>query len=204
MKRFCEKISRFLLDVDNVTEDEIDEVRFGIELILTQMILFFLLLAIGIFRNMVLETIIFIIALVGLRTFVDGYHADSFYRCMFLTTLLYLGTLYFADFENSYLLIMAILIAAKAFMWQENHEARNVKISKLIFWGCLAVIGLIYPIEPRLSMIIGFTLFFTGVSMEVKKHGYKEKVVSLVKKVSKKYADNYSPGGMYKPTRNKK
>ena len=28
MKRFCEKISRFLLDVDNVTEDEIDEVRF--------------------------------------------------------------------------------------------------------------------------------------------------------------------------------
>ena len=54
MKRFCEKISRFLLDVDNVTEDEIDEVRFGIELILTQMILFFLLLAIGIFRNMVL------------------------------------------------------------------------------------------------------------------------------------------------------
>lgn len=42
---------------------------------------------------------------------------------------------------------MAILIAAKAFMWQENHEARNVKISKLIFWGCLAVIGLIYPIE---------------------------------------------------------
>lgn len=175
MKRFCEKISRFLLDVDNVTEDEIDEVRFGIELILTQMILFFLLLAIGIFRNMVLETIIFIIALVGLRTFVDGYHADSFYHCMFLTTLLYLGTLYFADFENSYLLIMAILIAAKAFMWQENHEARNVKISKLIFWGCLAVIGLIYPIEPRLSMIIGFTLFFTGVSMEVKKHGYKEK-----------------------------
>ena len=137
MKRFCEKISIFLLDVDNVTEDEIDEVRFGIELILTQMILFFLLLAIGIFRNMVLETIIFIIALVGLRTFVDGYHADSFYRCMFLTTLLYLGTLYFADFENSYLLI--------------------------------------YPIEPRLSMIIGFTLFFTGVSMEVKKHGYKEK-----------------------------
>lgn len=135
MKRFCEKISRFLLDVDNVTEDEIDEVRFGIELILTQMILFFLLLAIGIFRNMVLETIIFIIALVGLRTFVDGYHADSFYRCMFLTTLLYLGTLYFADFENSYLLIMAILIAAKAFMWQENHEARNVKISKLIFLG---------------------------------------------------------------------
>ena len=77
MKRFCEKISIFLLDVDNVTEDEIDEVRFGIELILTQMILFFLLLAIGIFRNMVLETIIFIIALVGLRTFVDGYHADS-------------------------------------------------------------------------------------------------------------------------------
>ena len=175
MKRFCEKISIFLLDVDNVTEDEIDEVRFGIELILTQMILFFLLLAIGIFRNMVLETIIFIIALVGLRTFVDGYHADSFYRCMFLTTLLYLGTLYFADFENSYLLIMAILIAAKAFMWQENHEARNVKISKLIFWGCLAVIGLIYPIEPRLSMIIGFTLFFTGLIMDVKKHGYKEK-----------------------------
>ena len=41
MKRFCEKISRFLLDVDNVTEDEIDEVRFGIDLILTQMILFF-------------------------------------------------------------------------------------------------------------------------------------------------------------------
>ena len=67
MKRFCEKISIFLLDVDNVTEDEIDEVRFGIELILTQMILFFLLLAIGIFRNMVLETIIFIIALVGIR-----------------------------------------------------------------------------------------------------------------------------------------
>ena len=32
----------------------------------------------------------------------------------------------------------------------------------------------------------------------------KKKVVSLVKKVSKKYADNYSPGGMYKPTRNKK
>ena len=67
------------------------------------------------------------------------------------------------------------------------------------------MIGLIYPIEPRLSMIIGFTLFFTGVSMEVKKHGYKEKSSFISrKKYLKKYADNYSPGGMYKPTRNKK
>lgn len=32
----------------------------------------------------------------------------------------------------------------------------------------------------------------------------KKKIVSLVKKVSNKYADNYSPGGMYKPARHKK
>lgn len=166
MKRFCEKISRFLLDVDNVTEDEIDEVRFGIELILTQMILFFLLLAIGIFRNMVLETIIFIIALVGLRTFVDGYHADSFYRCMFLTTLLYLGTLYFADFENSYLLIMAILIAAKAFMWQENHEARNVKISKLIFWVFLTHL-IVIPLCAYLYCLLDLLHLILNISLPI-------------------------------------
>ena len=42
-----------------------------------------------------------------------------------------------------------------------------------------------------------FYLFFTGVSMEVKKHGYKEKSSFISeKKYLKKYADNYSPGGM--------
>lgn len=174
MEKFCEGISRYLLQANQPSDDEIDEVRFGIELILTQTILFLIILSIGIFYHMIIETLVFMIVLVGLRTFVNGYHAKSFYRCMFLTTGLYLATVILANSSNIYLLTLAILVAVKAFFCQNNQSNANERISKILFLGSLVIMLLLYQSNPLLTKIIGFTLFFTSVSMEVEKYGSKK------------------------------
>lgn len=174
MEKICEKISRYLLKENQPNDDEIDEVRFGIELILTQTILFLIILTIGFFSNMIGETLIFMTVLVSLRTFVNGYHADSFYRCIFLTTLFYIMTVMLAKINNIYLLTLAVLFAFKAFYCQSNESKANVRISKIIFICCCTIMIVSYQYNCLLANIVGFTVFFTSVSMEVEKYGSKK------------------------------
>ena len=88
MENISSKITSYLLEGKLVTDDEFDEIRFGIELVITQSILLIIIFTIGLLLGKLLETIVFLVIMVSLRTLVDGYHADSFIKCMFLTTML--------------------------------------------------------------------------------------------------------------------
>ena len=178
MENISSKITSYLLEGKLVTDDEFDEIRFGIELVITQSILLIIIFTIGLLLGKLLETIVFLVIMVSLRTLVDGYHADSFIKCMFLTTMLYILCMLVYEHLNIYILIILMLYAAKAFFFQKSSLLKkNVFRSQLLFIVYLLLIVISYP-KSMISYLIGFTIFMTGVSMEVKKYNDKRKSLS--------------------------
>lgn len=175
MEKVSEKITAYLLEGKSVTDDEFDEIRFGVELVLTQSILIFIIFAIGLLLGQLLETIIFVVVMVSLRTLVDGYHADSFQKCMFITTTVYVICMLIYHYLNGYILTLMLLFSAKAFWFQESSLLeKNILRSQVLFVIYLILIVMFYQI-PMISYVIGFTVFMTAISMEVKRYNDKRK-----------------------------
>lgn len=66
MEKISNKLAKRLLE-ENPDIDELDEIRFGIELILTQTILLLMILIIGVLSNSLSATIIYLVVLFLLR-----------------------------------------------------------------------------------------------------------------------------------------
>lgn len=178
MENISSKITSYLLEGKRVTDGEFDEIRFGIELVITQSILLIIIFTIGLLLGKLLETIVFLVIMVSLRTLVDGYHADSFIKCMIITTSAYILCMLVYEHLNIYILIILMLYAAKAFFFQKSSLLKkNVFRSQLLFIVYLLLIVISYP-KSMISYLIGFTIFMTGVSMEVKKYNDKRKSLS--------------------------
>lgn len=109
MEKISDKLAKHLLE-DNPDLDESDEIRFGIELILTQTILFLMILIIGVLSNSLLATIIYLVVLISLRTVSDGYHADSFSKCAFITVGNYLICLFVYQSTSKYIVWICLLL----------------------------------------------------------------------------------------------
>ncbi|MFQ6793348.1 MAG: accessory gene regulator B family protein [Thomasclavelia sp.] len=176
MENISSKIASYLLKGKSASDDELDEIRFGIELVITQSVLLIIIFTIGLFLGRLVETIIFLIVMVSLRTIVDGYHADSFGSCMFLTTMAYVLCMFIYQRLNIYIMIFMMLYAAKAFFFQKSSLLeRNILRSKVLFIIYLLLIILTYYKNSMISFLIGFTVFMTSFSMEVKKYNDKRK-----------------------------
>lgn len=175
MEKICEKISCYLLKGTKATAIEIDEIRFGLELIITQIILLMIIVSCGLYLNMISETIVFLITMVTLRSYVDGYHASSFKGCMMITTMVYLVCMLSYKLLNNAIIILIILFSLHAFFIQESglskQSINTSKILLMISIGCI-VVTIQYPV---ISNVIAMTLFITSLSMEVKRNGIKRK-----------------------------
>lgn len=171
MEKMCEKISCYLLKGTKTTAIEIDEIRFGLELIITQIILLIIITGCGLYLDMILETIVFLITMVALRSYVDGYHASSFKGCMIITTMVYLVCMLSYKLINIVIIVLIILFSLKAFFTQKSSlSKKSINTSKILLMisvGCI-VATIQYPM---ISNVIAITLFITSLSMEVKGNG---------------------------------
>ena len=175
MENISSKITGYLWEGKRVTDGEFDEIRFGIELVITQSILLIIIFTIGLLLGKLLETVIFLVVMVSLRTLVDGYHADSFIKCMIITTSAYILCMLVYEHLNIYILSVLMLYTAKAFFFQKSSLLKkNIFRSQLLFIVYLLLMIICYP-KSMISYLIGFTIFMTGVSMEVKKYNDKRK-----------------------------
>lgn len=137
-----EKIADFLLDKND--DYPLEVYTYGMELILSSLIEFLLLLTIGSFLNKTIDTLVFVISFSLIRFFTGGYHAKTYLRCGVVTILTYLFViistelLLLCDFK--WLITICLIIFIFSFciickyapIENENKEIHNKKKFKII------------------------------------------------------------------------
>lgn len=87
MENYCRKLAWFLYRKELVDKEGIEDLRFLIELILTQIITIISVYMIGLIFMDALSIFIVCACFVAGRKYIDGYHADTFRNCYLLTIL---------------------------------------------------------------------------------------------------------------------
>lgn len=93
MESYCRKLAYFLYHKELVDKDSIEDLRFLIELILTQVITIVSVYAIGLLFMDAFSILIICVCFVAGRKYIDGYHADTFRNCYLLTVLNFIFSL---------------------------------------------------------------------------------------------------------------
>lgn len=89
INEISKRISLSLLN-RNIIKDELVEVYvYGTELFLSFILTSTVILILGSFMNMLVETLIFMTLFIGIRRTVGGFHANSYFKCFICTVAAY-------------------------------------------------------------------------------------------------------------------
>lgn len=97
VENFAYQISLWFLDKNYIDKDSVEDMRFALEVVITNTISFLSIVVIGILIKQWVNTILFIIVFIGFRMLRNRYHAETFLKCYFLAVgsyLLCLGVTY--------------------------------------------------------------------------------------------------------------
>ena len=83
------KIINFMLKYKVISDDEevIDFYRYGIEILISSLINILLVLILGLVSNGFYNALIYLFAFILIRQFSGGFHANTYFKCIFLTNL---------------------------------------------------------------------------------------------------------------------
>ena len=90
MEKVVEGIVSILHKNSIVNDENIDVVRYGIEIVLLKILFFLTILFIGIITNNVVNILIFMLFYKPLRTYAGGYHAKTRIGCYIVSVLMLL------------------------------------------------------------------------------------------------------------------
>lgn len=114
MKKLSLSIAIYLYRKGNISFDQIDQCRFGLELIGTNLFVFSSTIFLGFMINHLISIVFIDFVFITLRHFSDGYHAKTFKNCFILTnmtclTIIFLGSFNTGQYSQSYFFILWIL-----------------------------------------------------------------------------------------------
>lgn len=114
MERIAKGISHWFLDRGYILEEQEDQLRFGLEVFLSNGFSFLTILLIGFLLHRTLDTFIYVCVFIILRTYDDHYHADTFLKCYLLTVGTYVAALSFSiiilgPFQSQFILLVVLL-----------------------------------------------------------------------------------------------
>ena len=106
------KILRYLIktDVIDKSEDALAYYKYGIEITISSLINILLIISIGIISGQLIESVLFLICFVTLRQFTGGYHANSYLKCNFLFSVLFIILLKTFNFTVKHLSFYSCLL----------------------------------------------------------------------------------------------
>ena len=83
------KILYFMLKYNVISDDEevIDFYRYGIEILISSLINILLVLTFGLVSNGFYNALVYLFAFILIRQFSGGFHANTYFKCIFLTNL---------------------------------------------------------------------------------------------------------------------
>ena len=92
IKSTSNKLLQYLIkaDVIDKSEDALAYYKYGLEITISSLLNIILIVSIGIISGQLIESMIFLICFVPLRQFTGGYHANSYFKCNVLFSVLFI------------------------------------------------------------------------------------------------------------------
>ncbi len=153
----------------SLNEEEQYELQFGVELILTQSILISIIIFSGVMLGRFVESLVFILLLLSVRTVLDGYHAKTFLKCCILTLCIYFFVMLTCYASNVYIFgilsVISMIYGIRCIIFKRN----ELRIGGIIICAYVVVSTLLLCDYTHFSHIIINTLFLIILSKEIEK-----------------------------------
>lgn len=180
------KISSKFVEHKIITEDMVDIYKYGVEITISSIIGFILILIIGLIFKSLMQALIFYIIFIILRSFTGGYHASSYLKCNLIFSIVASLVIFFSKaatevrFSTGIINIL-FLPALSVFIWLAPIENPNKLIEKkrriyfktgsVLAAVILYILSLILYINNHTfeSAIIVTTMFITAVMCMITK-----------------------------------
>lgn len=173
LNKMATKISSKMLQLGIFSDEMYDIYVYGFELVLSFLFSVAVMLFVGIVTNRIINTILFLLVFITLRSFTGGYHANTYGVCFMVTISVFLVTLLLAEYINIswwyYLFLLSVgLPIIYIFAPIEHHnkpletndKARCKMISTILFLS-FNLVGMIFiKLNVTLSSVIFLTLVF--------------------------------------------
>ena len=185
------KISSKFVEHKIITEDMVDIYKYGVEITISSIIGFILILIIGLIFKSLIQALIFYIIFIILRSFTGGYHASSYLKCNLIFSIVASLVIFFSKaatevrFSTGIINIL-FLPALSVFIWLAPIENPNKLIEKkrriyfktgsVLAAVILYILSLILYINNHTfeSAIIVTTMFITAVMCMITKFQKEE------------------------------
>ena len=185
------KISSKFVEHKIITEDMVDIYKYGVEITISSIIGFILILIIGLIFKSLMQALIFYIIFIILRSFTGGYHASSYLKCNLIFSIVASLVIFFnkaateVRFSTGIINIL-FLPALSVFIWLAPIENPNKLIEKkrriyfktrsVLAAVILYILSLILYINNHTfeSAIIVTTMFITAVMCMITKFQKEE------------------------------
>lgn len=93
MEILAVSLSKWLFKKGYIKNDQLNDIRYGVEVILSNFISLISIILIGLIIHQIKITTLFLFVFIGLRFMYEGYHAKKFLSCLLLTVSSYLTCL---------------------------------------------------------------------------------------------------------------
>ncbi|MDD6827896.1 MAG: accessory gene regulator B family protein [Oscillospiraceae bacterium] len=129
------KISSKFVEHKIITEDMVDIYKYGVEITISSIIGFALVLIIGLIFKSLMQALIFYIVFIILRSFTGGYHASSYLKCNLVFSITASLVIFFSkaatEVQFSTGVINSLFLPAlSVFLWLAPIENPNKPIEK--------------------------------------------------------------------------
>lgn len=152
MRVICNRIVEYLFKRGLVDNNDKNALRFGLELIITQMLTLITILIIGFIIGWSYQTLVYCIFFVGARRTFEGYHAKTFGMCYFLTLLFYVGILILTALDLKYI-YLNFFIMIFLMIYLKNHQKNKAKIIRyILFYLGSIIVFKVFGFDQLLNM----------------------------------------------------
>lgn len=174
IEMLSKKVVSGLLKNHAICEEECGLYRYGCEIFLTMTLNTCFIFFQGILMDRLLETIIFIVCFIPIRTYAGGYHATSFFRCFILTNCMFaidFGVIYpFLEHYGSGSVIVLILTSTISWIlspiidcdvtWKKEEDMKGYKEKARVLIMMLPIAVLTVQ---QTSLSFNYELLISGV-----------------------------------------
>lgn len=186
MDKLANTLTDYYIRKNVIPEDKREIYSYGFKLIIADVINYIIIISLGIVFNRLIESIIFLITLCGLRQFSGGFHAKTFWLCrlsmittclcvMLLTDIVtYTGLeIIIATSVNAISVAFIMIVAPvvhpnKPLSDKQKHNNKIKSIITSIFLSIVSII-LIVSIDMKFGVTISMTLLAVVVLMIIGK-----------------------------------
>lgn len=166
MNNLCYELSLRLLNKRLIKESQIKSIKYGLEVVLMQIINFTTILFICISTNKYLETMIFFLTLIPLRSIKSGYHCKNYISCLILTTTIYMLAIYFPEIismNRIYIYLFTTISILIAIYLSLKHKEKKCYLVNLLLVLIYSFAIYLFPLNKYFS-IISLMLLIDSIS----------------------------------------